>query len=134
MNYTVVITSEHLTVIHRAVHSVGMTQQADHAPGAGWRPLDTLGVRTWLVRRQLGDSQRAFGLRCGLTFGEVQSIEAGAQVRDEVRKIKAISRGTGADETWLRDGGPLADDGRFPPHPTDPGDAPRQYSDILAAA
>lgn len=88
---------------------------------SGWRPTDSLALRVWVVRRQLGLSQREFAVKCGLTFGEVQSLENGAHVRDEVRKIKSIARGTGADEGWLRDGGPLADGGYFPPEPVTAG-------------
>lgn len=106
-----------------------MSQSAIHPPGTAWRPPDTLATRVLLVRLNLRESQRAFALRTGLTYGEVQSMENGAAVRDEVRKLKAISTTTGADIDWLMWGGPLDADST-PPDNTPAGITNRDYPSV----
>ncbi len=76
----------------------------------GWIPADTLGTRLVLVRRQLGLTQRAAADKCGLTFGEWQSIEDGRAARGLDVKIARISLALGVDRAWLAWGGPLAHD------------------------
>lgn len=92
-----------------------MSQALTSRSGTGWRPADTLATRVRLVRTQLGDSQRSFAMRVGLTYGEVQSLENGAAVRDEVRKVQAICDRTDADREWLLFGGHLGPAEPFPP-------------------
>jgi transcriptional regulator with XRE-family HTH domain len=91
-----------------------MTQTSGLAPARGWRPKDTLARRVKMVRDDLGESQRAFAVRVGMTFGELQSLEAGASVRNEVAKVKRIAAATGIDRDWLLFGGPLADPDTHP--------------------
>ncbi len=76
----------------------------------GWIPADTLGTRLVLVRRQLGLTQRAAADKCGLTFGEWQSIEDGRAARGLDVKIARISLALGVDRAWLAWGGPLSPD------------------------
>ena len=64
-------------------------------------PTDTLASRLVLARRHLGLSQRTAAARCGLTFGEWQSLEDGRQARGLDHKVAAISHGLGVDRDWL---------------------------------
>lgn len=80
-----------------------MSAQQDH----GWVPEDTLANRLVLVRRSLGMTQRAAAEKCGLTFGEWQSLEEGRQARGLDVKVARISRALGVNRDWLIWGGPL---------------------------
>ena len=80
----------------------------DSMPTERWVPdatvtyaTDTLAARLVLTRRHLGLSQRAAALRCGLTFGEWQSLEDGRCARGLDRKVTAISQGLGVDRDWI---------------------------------
>lgn len=69
-------------------------------------PTDSLAARLVLTRRQLGLSQRAAADRCGLTFGEWQSLEDGRQARGLDHKVARISDGLGVDRDWILWGSP----------------------------
>lgn len=108
-----------------------------------WRPQDTLAARLFLMRRELGLSQRAAALRAGITFGEWQSMENGADARGVDKKVAKIAAAFDVDRDWLIWGGPLADPSGGPttrrPMTADPteGGTTRQYlagSDRYAAA
>jgi transcriptional regulator with XRE-family HTH domain len=73
-------------------------------------PRDTLALRVKIARVERGLSQRAAANRCGLTFGEWQSIENGAEARGLDRKIDKIAAGLNYDRDWLMWGGPLVSD------------------------
>lgn len=73
----------------------------------GMIPVDTLAARLVLVRRQLGLTQREAAERCGLTFGEWQSMEDGRQARGLNSKIQRIALGLRVNRNWLMWGGPL---------------------------
>jgi transcriptional regulator with XRE-family HTH domain len=83
-------------------------------------PRDTLARRVQIARDEVGLSQRAAALRCGITFGEWQGIEAGAQARGLNVKIDKIAKGLGYDRDWLMWGGPLAPDESIAAEPTEP--------------
>lgn len=74
-------------------------------------PQDTLAIRVHIARTERKLSQRAAALKCGLTFGEWQGIEGGADARGLNSKIEKIARGLGYDRDWLMWGGPLAREG-----------------------
>lgn len=74
---------------------------------SSWVPGDSLALRLVLVRHALGVSQREAAARCGLTFGEWQSIEAGRKARGLDEKVAKISDSLGVDRMWLMWGGPL---------------------------
>ena len=80
-----------------------MTNQSTGA----WIPSDTLAARIVLVRRELGISQREAATRCGLTYGEWQSMEDGRAARDLPAKVARISLALDVDRDWLMWGGPL---------------------------
>jgi transcriptional regulator with XRE-family HTH domain len=80
-----------------------MSTQTDH----GWVPEDTLANRLVLVRRSLGMTQRVAAEKCGLTFGEWQSLEEGRAARGLDVKVARISSALGVDRDWLIWGGPL---------------------------
>ena len=46
------------------------------------RPIDTLAFRVRTARMERGLSQREAALRCGITYGEWQSLESGSAARD----------------------------------------------------
>src|SRR4051794_8260967 len=87
-----------------------MSSVTSAAPVSPWRPNDSFATRVKLVRMHLGDSQRSFAERTGLTYGEIQSIESGARVREEIDKGRRIALATRVDREWLLFGGPLAGD------------------------
>lgn len=74
-------------------------------------PVDTLARRVLIARLDAGYSQREAALRCGLTFGEWQSIENGAAARGLNVKVQKIAEGLGYDRDWLMWGGPLRPEG-----------------------
>ena len=67
----------------------------------GWVPDDSLAHRLVLVRLQLGLSQREAALRCGVTYGEWQSMELGRAARALDVKVAKISDALGVDRDWL---------------------------------
>lgn len=52
---------------------------------------------------------------CGITFGEWQGIEGGAQARSLNVKVAKIATGLGYDRDWLMWGGPLTPDDEVAP-------------------
>lgn len=71
-------------------------------------PRDSLALRVMIARHERSLSQRAAALRCGLTFGEWQGLEGGAEEpRGLNQKIAKIAAGLGYDRNWLMWGGPL---------------------------
>lgn len=113
--YTVVVTAGVLTATGVAVRVRAMTAPTESVSPAPWRPRDTLAARLFLARREAGLSQREAAVRCGITYGEWQSMENGADARGLDRKLRAIADGLGVDRDWLVWGGPLADP--FAPRP-----------------
>lgn len=83
------------------------TTASEVTPAKQGRPRDTLAARVKLARWERGLTQRAAAMTCGLTFGELQSIENGAEARGLNSKIDKIARGLGYDRDWLMWGGPL---------------------------
>lgn len=84
-----------------------MSTTTQQSVSRGRVPRDTLAMRVRMAREELGISQRAAALRCGLTFGEWQSIEAGREARGLDHKLPLIADGLGYDRYWLAFGGPL---------------------------
>lgn len=70
-------------------------------------PEDTLPLRVWIARRERKLSQREAAARCGLTFGEWQSIEDGRAAGNLDLKVAKIANGLHYDREWLMWGGPL---------------------------
>jgi hypothetical protein len=106
LTYTLVVTAERLTVTVCHVRVVVMsTQTAEQA----WRPADSLAARLVVMRHELKISQREAALRSGLSFGEWQSMENGAQARAIDRKVAAIAAAFNLDRDWLMWGGALSD-------------------------
>lgn len=64
-------------------------------------PADTLPLRLVQMRHELGLSQRDAAARCGITFGEWQSMEAGRSARSLDIKVAKISAALGYDRDWL---------------------------------
>ncbi len=82
------------------------TKQAPRPQVQPWRPLDTLGARLVLIRRQLNISQRKAAELTGLTFGEWQGLEDDSRgVRRVDQKVSTISRVFNVDREWLMWGG-----------------------------
>lgn len=69
------------------------------------------------MRAELHLSQREAASRCGISFGEWQSMENGADARALDRKIACIVEAFDVDRDWLMWGGRLDQDtpGRRPP-------------------
>lgn len=80
-------------------------------PAEGWIPEDSLALRLFLVRKQLGLSQRQAALKTGVSYGSWQSMEDGRQARGVDTKVAKICAALGVDREWLMWGGPLAPDG-----------------------
>jgi len=98
-----------------------MSTTAQHET-TGTIPAWTPGDRLRKARESAGLSQQQLADRIGISRGSVTNYESD---KHPVRRIvlNAWAAATGMNLEWLRDG--------IDP---DPGDAPRQYSDILAAA
>lgn len=87
-------------------------QQENQAPR---KARDTLANRLRLIRAELGLSQRAACERTGISYGEWQSMEKGAQSRGLDQKVTKIAEGLGYDRDWLMWGGALSGPtGRWP--------------------
>ena len=74
-------------------------------------PLDTLGARLILLRREMGWSQREAAEATGVPFGTWQGMESVVKPRKTFSldvHIAAIVKATGYDRDWLMWGGPLA--------------------------
>lgn len=84
---------------------MGMTNPERRVPHVP--PRETVGQRVKLMREESGLSQRAAALRCGLTFGEWQGLEGGADVRGLDRKVDKIAEHLKYDRDWIMWGGPL---------------------------
>lgn len=77
------------------------------AVSEGRVPRDTLPHRLMLLRNELGWSQREAAAKCGVTFGEWQSMEMGRKARGLDEKIWRIAQASGFSAQWLMWGGPL---------------------------
>jgi transcriptional regulator with XRE-family HTH domain len=72
-----------------------------------WRPEDTLATRLYVMRKQMGLSQREAALKTGVPFGTWQGMEEGRGTRHIAVHVQKICAQLGVDREWLMWGGPL---------------------------